>query len=149
MSKEKLDLDQLFGFDEDTALNGAKMVIGPDKEQHYILVRKIPNDDYTLRIRELFLENGDKLELLEEIDKKEALKLDRHLQNIAIGETLIAEFGPGIVVKGKTIKFSKQASIEILDNYPDLKDKLITFANNSRNYPLSSKKQSEESVKKQ
>lgn len=145
MAENLLDLDAVFGFDEQAAVTGAKLVLGPDADTQYIMVRKVPNDDYTLRLRELLIDNGDELECLEQVDAKAALKFDRKLQYQAAAETLVASFGPGLSLKGKKLKFSPKTATDLFVAFPALYEKFIAFATNRKNYPRAA---NVESVKK-
>lgn len=143
-----LNLNEMFGFDKKKAEEGVKMFLGSDKETEYVVVKRFPNDGYTIYIRELMLENNEKLEALETTDKKAAHRLDVHLQNVAVGKEVIVELGPAIAVNGKPVENTPEAITQLLDDYPDFKTKVLNFASERTNFPLDRKPVSRKAVKK-
>lgn len=144
-----LNLDEKFGYDLTKAKKGEKLIVGPNSAEDYILVRFMKyNDDYAVALQEAMLEHSDALEALRVVDKKAAIKMDRHIHNQVMGATVVSGWGTSIGIAGKHVKYSPTAATKILDDTPILRDLIMEFAAEPSNYPQAPRKLSADRAKK-
>jgi hypothetical protein len=128
------DLYDKFGFDAKLAEDGVKLVVGTDKENDYFLVRMLPNTQHTMRLRTLMMAHSDTIDALLETDPEAGLKMDRKFEAEALAGTVLVGFGPGIVDSGEEIKFTEKAAAELLIKYPKVKQLVVAFASDNKNF---------------
>jgi len=130
------DLKSAYGFNEKAANEGAKMLIGPDPNKDYVLIRRLPNDDYRTEITKTFQAHGKSLELLKTHDSKSHAKRDAELQCEVLAKTIVVGWGANFSEGGKVLKNTYEERLRVLIAYPDFKTDCIEFATNKANYPL-------------
>jgi hypothetical protein len=130
------DLKSAYGFSEKAANEGVKMLIGPDANKDYVLIRRLPNEDYRTEITKTFQANGKQLELLKTHDAKAHAKRDAELQCEVLAKTIVVGWGANFSEGGKVLKNTYEERLRVLIAYPDFKTDCIEFATNKANYPL-------------
>jgi hypothetical protein len=129
------DLKKAYGFSEQKATEGVKMMIGPDPKKDYVLIRRLPNDDYRTELTNAFQANGKALELLRTHDPKSHQKRDAELQCEVLAKTIVVGWGPNFSEDGKALKDTLEERIRVLIKYPDFRADCVEFASNNTNYP--------------
>lgn len=133
-----IDLKKKYGFSKSLAKNGAKMEIGSDKEE-YLLVRRIPNDDYREEITKVYQANAEKLEALEESDKDAYDDLQHKLKAEVAAKTVLVGWGKKVGFDGEPVKYSVEEAAKALYELEDLYTDVFTFGVSRENYPLENK----------
>lgn len=129
-------LEKSYGFDKSAAEAGVTMVVGPDPETDFVIVRRMPNDQYRTKLSSAMLANRKMLEILKAQDEAAHAKRDNEIFCEVIAETIIAGWGPGIIDEGEFVPFSAAAAKALLIKYPDFRSDIIDFASTKSNYPL-------------
>lgn len=139
-----IDLAKKFGYDKDLAKTGVKKFIGKEPED-WILVRRLPNDEYLSCLTETMQNEGDKLKELETSDPEAYKEYDVMLQCQVLGKTVLVGWGEGVQVNGKPIEYSVENATKLLVDLDDFRAECVMFARDNKNYPL---KMDVEKVKK-
>lgn len=129
------DLKKAYGFSEKAATEGVKMVVGPDPAKDYVMIRRLPNDDYRAELTATFQANGKSLELLRSHDTKAHQKKDAELQCEVLAKTIVVGWGPNFSEDGKVLKNTFEERKRVLIAYPDFRSDCVEFAANNANYP--------------
>ncbi len=127
-------LSKQYSFNKVTAEEGAKMMVGPDKED-YILICRLPNNKYQAELTRVMQNNGKVLEFLKAQDNDKYAEKDRELQAGVLAKTVVVGWGTGLVDEGKKIKYSVKECARLLLKYTDLRVDCIEFASDVANYP--------------
>jgi hypothetical protein len=127
-----ISLKKKYQFDKALAQAGAKMILGPDPETDYLLVRRSPSDSYYRVLSETLQANGDRLEELKKSDPEAGKELDLRLQCQVMARTIVVGWGSGIE---DYPEYSEEACSELLFNYDDLRVEATIFSRNNANYP--------------
>jgi hypothetical protein len=130
------DLKSAYGFSEKAANEGVKMLIGPDPNKDYVLIRRLPNEDYRTEITKTFQAHGKQLELLKTHDPAAHAKKDAELQCKVLAKTIVVGWGANFSEAGKILKNTEAERERVLIAYPEFKTDCIEFATNKANYPL-------------
>jgi hypothetical protein len=130
------NLKKTYGFNKKMAEAGAKMVVGPNAETDYILIKRIPNDAYKHKLSTIMMAQRRTLEILKQQDEAAHAAKDSDIFAEVLAETVIGGWGSGIEDDGKAIPFSVEAAKELLIKYPDFRSDCVDFASDKKNYPL-------------
>jgi hypothetical protein len=128
------DLNKIYDFDEKLAEEGAKMIIGPNQKEDFILVRRIPNPEYQRELDKVMQANHKVLEFAKQQDPKKYEELNGKLLAKVVARTVVTGWGV-VKVDGKVKKFSASVAEEILTKYPEFRGDVIDFARDRNNYP--------------
>jgi ribosomal protein L15 len=128
------DLNKIYDFDEKLAEEGAKMIIGPNQKEDFILVRRIPNPEYQRELDKVMQASHKVLEFAKQQDPKKYEELNGKLLAKVVARTVVTGWGV-VKVDGKVKKFSASAAEEILTKYPEFRGDVIDFARDRSNYP--------------
>lgn len=126
--------DKQYAFDEKKAEEGAKLMVGPDKED-YILVCRLPNKKYSAELTRVMLQNSKVLEFLKAQDNDKYSDKDRELQAQVLAKTIFVGWGKNFLDNGKAVKYSVKECTRLLLKYPDFRADGIEFASDISNYP--------------
>lgn len=130
------DIKKAYGFSDKVATEGAKMLVGPDPNKDYILIRRMPNEDYREELVKTFQAHGKSLELLKTHDPKSHQKKDAELQCEVLAKTIVIGWGSNFSEDGKVLKNTLEERKRVLIRYPDFRTDCVEFASNKANYPL-------------
>lgn len=140
-----IDLAKRFGYDKDLAKSGVKKFIGPDKDNDWLLLRRLPNDEYLSCLTETMQNEGEKLQEMEATDPEAHRKYDTMLQCQVLAKTVLVGWGEGIQVNGKTLEYTVENATKLMVDLDDFRAECVMFARDNKNYPL---KMDVEKVKK-
>jgi len=129
------DVTKSYGFDKEAANTGVKMIVGADDED-YILIKKMPNDDYQRELQKVSAANDKILTHLKLQNPEEHTKLDRRLQCQVMAKTVVIGWGKTFGENDKLIKYSADECARMLEEYPDFRYACSEFAQDKLNYPL-------------
>lgn len=130
------DLRKGYGFSRILAESGAKMVVGADPENDYVLLRKMPNDKYRTKMSSVMMANRKILEVLKVQDPEAHDKRDTELMCEVLAETVLIGWGKGFGDAGKPLTYSVEEAKRVLVEYPEFRGDCIAFASSNANYPL-------------
>jgi hypothetical protein len=130
------DLKKAYGFSDKAANEGVKMVVGPDPTKDFVLIRRMPNEDYREELVKTFQAHGKSLELLKTHDPKSHQKRDAELQCEVLAKTIVVGWGPNFSEDGKVLKNTFEERKRVLVAYPDFRTDCVEFASNKANYPI-------------
>ena len=130
------DLTKQYGYDKEAAEAGVKMQVGADPKKDYLVVRRIPNKEYSAELIAVMQANSMKLKHLKKQDKSayDALN-DKLLCNI-MAKTVLTGWGPGIGADDKKLPYSEKSASEVLLIHDDFRTDVRDFATDNSNYPL-------------
>jgi len=131
-----MDLKKVYGFSKKLAEGGARMVIGPDEENDFLLVRRIPNDSYKARMSVVMMANKKQLDILKAQDEKAHAAKDAEIFCEVLADTVLIGWGAGITEGGESIPYSTEAAKNLLLSYPEFRSDIVDFATSKSNYPL-------------
>lgn len=129
------DITKSYGFDEKLANAGVKMIVGADEED-YILIKKMPNDEYVRELQKVMQANDKILKHLKLQNPEEHTKLDRKLQCEVMAKTVVVGWGKTVGAAGELIEYSVKNCTKLLLDYPDFRFSCVEFASDNSNYPL-------------
>lgn len=127
-------LQKSYAFDEKLALEGVRMVVGPDPETDYVILRKMPNSKYRAKMNQVMLANKRTLEILKSQDPEAHERKDNELLCEIMAETILIGWGPGFADGDKPIPYSPEVAKELLIKYHAFKGDCLEFAANNANY---------------
>lgn len=130
------NLKKAYGFNKELAESGAKMIVGPDAANDYLLIKRMPNEGYKKKLATVMMANRRTLEILKEQDEAAHAKKDTEIFSEILAETILVGWGPGIEDEGKPVAYSTATAKEMLIKYPDLRSDVVDFASDKKNYPL-------------
>jgi len=128
------DLNKQYSFDKVAAAEGAKLMVGPDKED-YILICRLPNNKYQAELTRVMQRNGKVLEFLKAQDNDKYAEKDKDLQANVLAKTIVIGWGGNFVDEGKKVKYSVKECARLLIKYPDFRSDCVEFAADVKNYP--------------
>lgn len=128
------DFNKLYDFDEELADKGAKMIVGPNPEEDYVFVRRIPNPEYQRELDRVLQANHKVLEYSKQQDPKKYEELNGKLLAGVIAKTVVTGWGV-VKLDGKTLKFNVKNATLLLTRYPEFRGDLIDFGRDRNNYP--------------
>jgi len=129
------DLHKSYSFSKTKANDGVKMIVGPDAENDYVLLRRIPNDMYKTKLSAVMLANKRSLEILKSQDEAAHAIRDTEIFCEVLAETVLIGWGKGFADEGKEVPYSVDKAKEILTKYPDFRSDLIEYASERKNFP--------------
>jgi len=129
------DLHKSYSFSKTKANDGVKMIVGPDAENDYVLLRRIPNDMYKTKLSAVMLANKRSLEILKSQDEAAHAIRDTEIFCEVLAETVLIGWGKGFADEGKEVPYSVDKAKEILIKYPDFRSDLIEYASERKNFP--------------
>lgn len=131
-----MDLKKVYGFSKKLAEGGARMIIGPDEENDFLLVRRIPNDSYKARMSVVMMANKKQLDILKAQDEKAHAAKDAEIFCEVLADTVLIGWGSGITMGGEVLNYSTEEAKRLLLELPELRSDIVDFATSKVNYPL-------------
>lgn len=142
------DFSKSYAFSEELANSGVRMVVGPDEENDWVLLCRMPNLAYKNELSTVMMANRRVLELLKSQDPVAHAKRDSEIYCEVLAKTVLIDWGSGFTDAGAKLPYSVINAKSILVKYPDFRSDIIDFASDKRNYPVEGSDIDVEQIKK-
>lgn len=128
-----VDLFSKYHFDSKAAEDGVRMIVGPDPENDYVVVRKDTNREFRALLVKVGIENDAALAALRDSDPKAADDLDSRLMAKVVAEAIMVDVGPGVTFNGEAVD-TKEKREAMLFSLPDFRAEVRAFSQSRRNF---------------